>query len=144
MTKIFGYKDIESDVATLLAHAAATGAAAGSMGVLTEAGGTVTTTVLNTEYNVYINESPAGVYVPRTLKINTTAHEATETIVIRESYRIELGGGWLEHDELPYAGAITEDEITVHLDPNRYGIKVTIEKTAGNNRAYVWEVTYEV
>ena len=133
---------MESDVATLLVHAAATGAVASATGVLTETGGTLTTD--GNEQNIYINESPAGLYVPRTLKIDTTNHTATETIVIKEYYRIETGGAYLEHDELTYAGVITEDEITVYLDPNRYGIKVTIEKTAGNNRAYVWEVTYEV
>ena len=139
MTKIFGN---QSEINTILINTTTTSAVAGSQSVLTETGGTLTTD--GNEQNLYINEAPAGVYVPRTLKINTTNHTATETIVIREYYRTETGGAYLEHDELTFAGAITEDEITVYLDPNRYGIKVTIEKTAGTNRAYVWEVTYEV
>lgn len=140
--KIFGYKNEEADVATLLAGVAVSSAMAGATGILTEAGGTLTTD--GNEQNLYINETPAGVFVPRILKINTTNHTATETIVIREYYRTVSGGAYLEHDGVEYAGAITEDEITVHLDPNRFGIKVTIEKTAGDNKAYVWEVFYEV
>lgn len=142
MTKIFGYKDLDDNVTTILAGVAGAAPMSSATGVLTEAGGSLTTD--GNEQNLYINESPAGVFVPRILKINTTNHTAAETIVIREYYRTVSGGAYLEHDEVTYAGAITEDEITVHLDPNRFGIKVTIEKTAGNNKAYVWEVFYEV
>jgi len=142
VTKIFGYKDLEDNVTTILAGVSGAAPMSSAMGVLTETGGSLTTD--GNEQNLYINESPAGVFEPRILKINTTNHTAAETIVIREYYRTASGGAYLEHDEVTYAGAITEDEITVHLDPNRFGIKVTIEKTAGNNRAYVWEVFYEV
>ena len=33
--------------------------------------------------------------------------------------------------------------IGIDLLPNRYGVKVTIQKTAGTNRAYDWEAIYE-
>jgi len=139
VTKIFGN---QSEINTILINTTTTSAVAGAQSILTETGGTLTTD--GTPQNLYINEAPAGVYVPRTLKINTTNHTATETIVIKEYYRIASGGDYLEHDELTFAGAIAEDEITILLDPNRFGIKVTIEKTAGDNKDYVWEVTYEV
>ena len=143
MTKIFGdTREILTNTVTLITSLTASRAVTDGLGILSEIAGAITTD--GSEQNIYVNEAPAGVYVPRTLKIDCTSHTAGETIVIREYYRIETGGAYLEHDELTFAGAIAEDGITVHLDPNRYGIKVTIEKTAGNNRAYVWEVTYEV
>ena len=98
MTKIFGPKDLEDDVTTILAGVSASAPMAGAMGILTETGGTLTTD--GNEQNLYINETPAGVFVPRTLKINTTNHTAAETIVIREYYRTVSGGNYLEHDEL--------------------------------------------
>ena len=113
-----------------------------AMLTLTETGGTVTTD--GTEQDVYINNAPAGVYRPICVKINTANHTAAETIVIREYYRTAPGGAYLRHDTLTFAGVIAEEEITVDLDPNRFGVKVTIEKTAGVNRAYDWEVHYKV
>lgn len=113
-----------------------------ALAVLTETGGTLTTD--GNEQNVYINNAPAGVYRPAIVKINTTNHTVTETIVIREYYRTETGGDYLKHDTFTYLGTIDKDEITVHLDPNRYGVKVTMQKTSGDNRDYVWEVFYEV
>jgi len=60
-------------------------------------------------------------------------------------FSTEAGGGYVLHDKSPpYVGVIDPAEITIDLEPNRYGIKVTIEKTAGTDRSYDWEVTYEV
>jgi len=110
---------------------------------LSETGGTVTTD--GTEQNVYINATPLGVYNPICVRIDCTAHTAGETIVIRTYYDIAPGGaGLLLHDTLTYAGAIDPPILTISLDPNRYGVRVTIEKTAGANRAYPWESLYEI
>ena len=110
---------------------------------LSETGGTVTTD--GTEQNVYINATPLGVFNPICVKINCTAHTATETIVIRTYYDIQAGlAGAIAEDEVEYIGAIDPPMITIDLDPNRYGVWVTIEKTAGTNRAYIWEVFYEI
>ena len=110
---------------------------------LSETGGTITTD--GTEQNVYINAAPLGVYKPICVKIDCTAHTAGETIVVRTYYDIAPGGaGLLLEATTTHAGAIDPPVITVDLDPNRYGVKVTIEKTAGANRAYVWEVFYEI
>ncbi len=40
--------------------------------------------------------------------------------------------------------AITPPIIKIHLDENRWGVRVTIERTAGNAREYPWEVFYEI
>ena len=142
MTKIFGYGRLEDDVATLLAGVAVSSAMTGAMGVLTETGGTLTTD--GNEQTIYLNNSPAGVFEPKCVKVETSNQTATETIVIREYYRLSSGGALILHDEETYEGAIDMEEITVRLDPNRFGAEVTIEKTAGTNRDYLWEVIYEV
>lgn len=113
-----------------------------AMGILTQANTTVTTD--GTEQTAYINNAPAGPFEPKHVKINVTAHTATETITIKEYYRNASGGAWLLHDSKQYVGAIAMDEITVKLDDNRYGVKVTIKKDAGTNRAYVCEAMYKV
>ncbi len=94
--------------------------------------------------DIYINNAPAGVYRPVCLKIDFTAHEATETVVLRTYYRIGDGLGLIQQDEVTYIGAPTVPLINIDFEPNRFGIQVTIEKTAGTNRAYPWEVFYEV
>jgi len=113
-----------------------------SLPILTETGGTVTTD--GTEQNVYINATPDGVYKPICVTINCTAQTAGETIIVRLYYDNALGGaGLILVDELEFIGLISPEMLVIDLDPNRYGIAVTIERTAGNARAYVWDVVYE-
>ena len=112
-----------------------------SEAILTETSGQITTD--GTEQNVYISEAPAGIFRPICVKIKVTNHTVTETIVIKEYYRMAPGGGWVRFDTVPYAGAIAEEGIKVDLDPTRYGVRVTIQKTAGTNRAYDWEAFYK-
>ena len=110
--------------------------------ILTETGDTLTTD--GTEQNVYINDAPSGVYAPRNLFIDFTAHTAGETVVVREYYRIKSGGNYIKVDEATYVGV--QDPLLIHIDlkDNRFGVKVTIQKTVGTNRAYDWEVTYKI
>ncbi len=110
--------------------------------VLTETGGTLTTD--GTEQVVYVNETPAGVFRPLIVKIDFTAHEATETAVVRTYYRIVDGGAYVQQDEAEYIGVLDPLLLNIALEPNRYGVRVTIEKTAGTNRAYPWEAVYAV
>jgi len=110
--------------------------------ILEETGGTITTD--GTEQNVYINNAPAGIYEPTWFNINFTNHTAAETVVIRTYYRTETGGAWVRDDNDTIAGVPANLLIWVALKPTRFGIRVTIEKTAGTNRAYRWEVFYEV
>jgi len=144
VTKIFGSeRDILNNTVTLITSLTASRAVTDGLGVLSEIAGAITTD--GTEQNVYINETPAGVFKPVCLKIDCTLHTATETIIIRVYYRMMDGGGYVLHDESPpYVGVIYPPKITVDLEPDRYGIKVTIEKTAGTNRSYDWEVFSKV
>ena len=110
--------------------------------ILEETGGELTTD--GTEQNVYINNAPAGVYKPLWFNINFTNHTVTETVVIRTYYRNVAGGGWVRDDNESVVGVPVNLLLSVLLKPTRFGVRVTVEKTAGTNRAYVWEVFYEV
>jgi len=102
--------------------------------VLTETGGTLTTD--GTEQNVYINDAPAGVYQPRIVSLDFTR--------VRTYYRETSGGGYIKRGDKTFAGVQDPLSKEIILRENRYGIKVTIEKTAGANKAYIWEVFYKV
>ena len=106
--------------------------------VLEEISGQLTTD--GNVQNLYIAEAPAGIFRPVCIKIDFTNHTATETVVIKTHYRIATGGVHREQDSVTYAGLVSPELINIDLEPNRYGVKVTIQKTAGTNRAYDWEV----
>jgi hypothetical protein len=144
LTKIFGdTAEILANTNTIITNLALVSAVTSGLPTLSETGGTVTTD--GTEQNVYINATPLGVFNPIRVKIDCTAHTAGETIVIRTYYDIVAGGaGLLLADTVTFAGAISPPILTIDLDPNRHGVRVTIEKTAGANRAYPWEVFYEI
>ena len=112
---------------------------------LSETGTTITTTVINTEYNIYVNATPLGVFNPIGVNIDCREHTAGETIVVRYYEQIATGApDPILVDELEYEGAM-DDLIKVEFAmPNRFGIWVTIERTAGAVRTYVGEPFYEI
>ena len=113
-----------------------------SEAILTETGSTITTD--GTEQTIYTEETPAGIFEPRILKIDFTNQTATETVDLRVYYRIIPGGNMILESLTTFAGAQDPDLKTISLDPNRYGVRVTIDNTAvGAHRAYDWEVFYE-
>jgi len=132
IARVLGYAE---DIPTVLNQAL-------GQDVSSETGGTLTTD--GNEQNIYVNDAPAGVQEPRCVKVDFTNHTVAETIVLREYYRIKSGGNFIEQDAVTYVGLVSPELIKVDLDPNRFGVKVTIEKTAGGNKAYDWAVFYEV
>lgn len=108
--------------------------------VLTETGGTITTT--GGEDTVYINDDPQGEYKPEKVVIDFTAQTAAETTVVRLYYRIREGGDYILKDTETFVGVQDPALIDIELEPNRFGIKVTIERTAGVAKDYDWEVHY--
>lgn len=134
--------DIQSTVDDIEADVAAVQTTVDAIPTLTETGGTLTADV--TEQNLYINNAPAGVYRPICVKVDFTNHTGTETVKLRIYYRIASGGDLIKQDEVEYVGVPTVPLINIALEPNRYGVKVTLEKTAGTNRNYPWEAAYEV
>ena len=129
-------EELQTDVTAILVILAA-------LPTLSETGGTLTTD--GTEQNVYINANPLGEYNPICVTINCTAQTAGETIVTREYLDNAPGGaGLILVDTLTYVGLISPEMLIIDLDPNRYGVDVTIERTGGVARAYPWNAHYEI
>ncbi len=130
------------DVAVLQAAVDAIATLVEAEAILEETGGELTTD--GTEQNVYINNAPAGVYEPRRLIIDFANQTVTETVRILVYYRIAPLGPWVIDDRETIVGVPVNAGISIDLKPTRYGVRVTMEKTAGTNRAYDWQVFYEV
>ena len=130
------------DVTALQADVTDIKAVTDGLPTLSETGGTVTTD--GTEQNVYINNTPLGVFRPVCVKVNFTNHTATETIVLRTYYRIRAAGAMVLQDTVTYVGLVDPELINIDLEPNRFGVQVTIEKTAGANRDYDWEAFWKL
>lgn len=94
------------------------------------------------EQDLYRVETPAGVFDPKKVMIDMSLQTAAETVVVRVYYRIVLGGALVLKDRVTYAGAQDPPLINVELEPNRFGIRVSIERTAGGAIAYPWAAFY--
>ncbi len=103
-----------------------------------ETGGALTAD--GTEQNVYINNTPAGIFEPLIVNIDCTTMLAGDVTVLRTYYRIAAGGNLIKKDQVTLNGAQDPDLKNIILEPNRYGVQVTLEQTAGVNRDYYWEV----
>ena len=93
--------------------------------------------------NELFSHVPVGVAKPQILKINFDNMVAGDAIVMRLYYRYASGGGWVQEDYQPYAGidgglANGSKSISVRLDPNPYGVRVTLAQTSGTARAFSW------
>jgi len=110
--------------------------------VTTETSGTITTT--GAEQDVYINNAPAGVYEPLKVQIDFTAQTAIETVVVRTYYRISsaVAAALIKKDEKTFVGIQDPPLINVELEPNRYGVWVSLQRTAGAAQDYDWAVFY--
>ena len=95
-----------------------------------ETGGTIT--LDGTVQDIYRNETPMGVFKPKIIKLHLNNLTAAEIVVVRLYYRI-ISGGVLTvlEDEVTYAGVQVNPSKTIKLDPNRFGVLATIERTAG-------------
>lgn len=107
-----------------------------------ETGGTFTAD--GTEQNIIINNAPLGVFKPRFVYLNLDNMAAGDTIEVKEYYRIASAGNLELIDVNTYTGADGgllggRKLIRLTLSDNRYGMKVTLQQTAGVNRDYTWE-----
>ena len=134
--------DLDADVVLLQADVDAIEIIVEAEAILEEVGGELTTD--GTAQTIYINNAPAGVYKPISAIIDFANQTATETILILVRYRIASAGPWVIDDRETIVGVPVNAGISINLKPTRYGIWITMEKTAGTNRAYDWTVFYEV
>lgn len=114
---------------------------------LSATGGTLTAD--GSEQTLFIDNEPLGCTMGRRLYIDLDAMAGGDTTVIRVYYRLSDGGGLQLLDYNSYTGADgglanSIKLIAIDLGPYRHGIQVTLEQTAGVNRAYPFEFFAEV
>lgn len=114
--------------------------------MLQETGGELTAT--GAEQTIYIANDPLGTFRPVCLFVDLDAMQGGDTCVFRVYYRIVDGGALQLHDYGSYVGADgglanSRKLITIDLYPTRFGVRVTLEQTAGQYVAYPWEVFVE-
>lgn len=112
---------------------------------LTETGGTLMAD--GTEQNLVIVDTPLGTFSPLKIKVDMSAMDWGDSTTIKWYERLADGGGYVEKDEKDFNGPqnILPDSPVknVELEPNRFGIQVTLQQTAGTLRAYPWEYLAE-
>ena len=113
---------------------------------LQETGGTLTST--GDEQTLYLNDNPLGCFNPRCVLVDLDEMEQGDTTVFRVYYRLSDGGALDLEDYQSYTGddgglANGIKLIVIDLNPNRFGIWVTLEQTDGVAQPYIWEVFTE-
>lgn len=137
--------DTNADLVIVDAIVDAIRAVTDALPVLTAAVGVATTTVLNGEYDLYVNHAPLGVYKPILMTVNFLYQQAGDTVIIRRYRRDTDGGVWSLFDTSePYVGVQVPVLVKVDLEAVRFGIRSTIQRTGGAARAYPWATFYEI
>jgi|GEM_PF-3796337 len=109
----------------------------------TETGDTITTTVA--EQDMYVNNTPAGVYKPLFLTLRCPATMvAGDSIVVRTYERTSSTGGLDLLDEKQFTGVQAAPLKKIPLYPNRHGIETTIQRVDGGDRSFIWGIIYDV
>ena len=98
--------------------------------------------------DIYINEAPLGSYKCLHLFVDLDNMDQDDTVEFRVYYRIAPAGGLQLQDYQTYTGvdgglANSKKLIAIDLYPCRFGVEVTIQRTAGEDRAYDWQVFVE-
>ena len=116
---------------------------------LQETGGTLTST--GDEQTLYLNDNPLGCFRPVCVFVDLNNMLDGDTTVFRVYYRIAPPGTManpLLQDYQSYTdvdGGLANGKMIIVIDlyPNRFGVWVTLEQTAGAVRDYIWEVFVE-
>lgn len=108
---------------------------------LEETGGTVTTD--GNEQTIYINDAPAILYRPVALYVDLTAMDTNDDVTVKVYYRLKAGGDYILHTQEDYADNVSPDLKIIPLYPNRFGIKITVQETAGVHNDIDWGIIYE-
>lgn len=75
--------------------------------------------------------------------IDLTAMQAGDTIKVRQYMTIKSAGSPIKYAEEEYSGVQALPMLYVVTKPAKYGIKITLEQTAGTNRDYDWQTFTE-
>jgi len=89
-----------------------------------------------TEQTAYIADSPAGLWTPTMFKIDTRLMAAGDAITLKVYEKSVSGGSYILERTISYADAQSPAYDTLPLHVNRFGLKITIQRTTGTDRAY--------
>lgn len=111
--------------------------------VLSSTGGTATAT--GQEQTLYIDNEPLGCWEPLVLWVDLDNMQGGDTAVIRAYHRLNDGGGlqlWSYNSYTGADGGLANGMkvVKIELGPNRHGLQITLDQTAGVNRDYDWEL----
>ncbi len=110
--------------------------------VLQETGGTLTAD--GTEQVLVQVDPPMGVFKPTKIKTDCTNMAWGDSIILRWYERITgAPGAWIKKDELQLDDVQIPPLRNIELEPNRHGVKVTLQQLAAPYRDFVWEYLYE-
>lgn len=92
-----------------------------------------------TEKDVILDE-PTG-NPPRFLEgyIDLTPMAAGDTVTVRQYLKIAATGGYVKYAEESYSGAQSLPLLYITTKSGRYGIRVTMQQTAGTNRTFAYQ-----
>ena len=76
--------------------------------------------------------------------IDLTAMLAGDTIVVRQYMTIKSAGSPIKYAEETFSDVQALPMLYVITKPARYGIKITLQQTAGTNKNYDWETFQEL
>ena len=77
------------------------------------------------------------VFLEGTIDLSNLA--AGDTVVIRKYIRNTAGGTLRTSERGIYTGAQEETMLRIHDNTSQYGIRITLQQTAGVNRTYICE-----
>ncbi len=109
-----------------------------AMLTLDETGGTLTTN--GAVQILWENNAPFGCFEPLVLKLDFTAQTAAESVTIRLWERLRVAGAPVMFDEQIFAGVQYPLGKYIDLKPNRFGVRVTLQQTAGVAFNLDWEI----
>jgi hypothetical protein len=66
-----------------------------------------------------------------------------DAVTIRQFIKIKAGGTYRKYAEESYSGVQTLPLLHIISKPNKHGVKITLQQTAGTNRDYDWETFVE-
>jgi hypothetical protein len=115
--------------------------------VLSSTGGSLTAD--GTEQTLVIISEPLGCWHPMVLWVDLDNMVAGDSTTLRVYYRLSDGGALKLWDSQVFAGpdgglVNLAKLLDIELHPNRHGLQVTLEQTAGTYRVYPWEFIAEV
>jgi len=108
---------------------------------LNETGSSLTAN--GTEQVVVEVATPMGNFEPRGIKLDCSNMDWGDWITLRWYERLAATGAYVLKDTRQLNGPQVPALRNIELEPNRHGVRVTLQQTAGVFRTFNWEYMYE-